>query len=121
MSNFVSPNFPSLFTEAFDKLREFDKKLIQTLGEMSFKLKSILNRGISFDDNVDCRRVSIKSHVTPATEFSVAHTLGKIPVGFIVHGQDKAGSLYDGGTTNTATLLYLKSDGSEVTFKIIVF
>lgn len=118
---YAVPNFPALFTEAFDKLRDFDKKLIQSLGGFTFLLQGILDRGISFDDNVDCRRVSVTSHVTPGTEFSVAHTLGKVPVGRLVYEQDKAGSLYAGTTANTATLLYLKSDTASVTFDLLVF
>ena len=121
MSKFLDVNFPAIFSEAFGSLRDFDKKLISAIGEQSLNLKAILDRGISFDDNVDSRRVSVTSHATPGTEFSVTHTLGKIPKGRIVYGQDKAGSLYAGSTTNTTTTMYFKSDASSATFDIIVF
>jgi hypothetical protein len=121
MSKYAAPNFPALFTEAFDKLRDFDKKLIQSLGGLTLTLKAILDRGISFDDNVDCRRVSVTSHATPGTEFSVTNTLGKVPVGYIVYGQNAAGNVYDGTTANTATTLYLKSDVSSKTFRLLIF
>jgi hypothetical protein len=55
------------------------------------------------------------------TEFSVAHTVGAIPVGYIIVWQDKAGSLYQGPTTGTAwtsTAVYLKCSVASVTFKI---
>ena len=121
MSTFQEPNFPAIFTENQKDLRPFDRDLIQILGAWALNLKGILNRGISFDDNVDCRRVSVTSHVTPGTEFSIAHTLGKTPIGYLVYGQNGAGSVYDGATANDKTTLYLKSDVSAKVFRLIVF
>jgi hypothetical protein len=121
MTKFSEPNFPALFTEQFDKLRTFDKELITALSNWSMVLKSILDGGISINDNVDASQVSVVSHATPGTEFSVAHLLGKIPSGYIVTGQNGAGSVYDGVTANTKNTLYLKSDVSSKTFKILVF
>ena len=92
-----------------------------SMGDLLNMLDAILNRGITFDDNVDCRRVSVTSHGTPGTEFSVSHTLGKVPIGYIVCGQNGAGSVYDGTTANTATTLFLKSDVGGVVFRLIVF
>jgi hypothetical protein len=121
MSKFKEPNFPAIFTESYQQLREFDRDLINELGNTFQILKGILDRGISFDDNMDVRRVSVTSHNTPGTEFSVAHLLGKTPTGYIVYGQTGAGSIYDGSTTSNSTTLYLKSDASSVTFRIMVF
>lgn len=121
MTKYAEPQFPAIFTDNFGQLRQFDRDLIQVLGLWTQNLSAILDRGISFDDNVDVRRVSVVSHGTPGTEFSVTHTLGKIPTGYIVYGQTGAGSVYDGSTTNTPTTLYLKSDAASVTFRLIVF
>ena len=121
MTLYQEPNFPAIFTENQRDMRPFDRDLINVLGNWGLVLKAILDRGISFDDNIDIRRVSVVSHGTPGTEVSVAHTLGKVPVGYIVYGQTAAGSVYDGTTTNTATTLYLKSDASSATFRLIVF
>lgn len=121
MTKFMEPNFPALFTEQFDKLRTFDKELITALSNWSMVLKSILDKGISFDDNVDVSRISVVSHATPGTEFSISHGLGKIPLGYIVIGQSGAGSVYDGTTPNTKDILYLKSDVSSKTFRLFVF
>jgi hypothetical protein len=121
MTKFSEPNFPALFTEQFDKLRTFDRELITALSNWSMVLKSILDGGISIDDNVDATRVYVTSHATPGTEFGVAHGLGKIPQGYIVTGQTDAGSVYDGVTANSRTTLYLKSDVSSKTFRILVF
>jgi hypothetical protein len=92
-----------------------------SMADLLNMLDAILNRGIAFDDNVDCRRVSVTSHGTPGTEFSVLHTLGKVPLGYIVCGQNGAGSVYDGTTANTAMSLFLKSDVGGVVFRLIVF
>jgi hypothetical protein len=121
MTLYLEPNFPILVQGDFNKLRQFDKDLIGTLNVWSMTLKSILDGGISIDDNVDASLVSVVSHATPGSEFSVSHRLGKVPQGYIVTGQDGAGSVYDGSTTNTNAILYLKSDVSSKTFRLMVF
>lgn len=121
MSQFQEPNFPAIFTQSYTTLREFDKNLITVLGAMGLNLKAILDAGISFDDNLDISRTSVTSHGTPGTQFSVSHGLGKIPVGYIVYGQDGAGSIFDGVTANTSSLFYFKSDVASITFRILFF
>lgn len=121
MTKFSEPNFPALFTEQFDKLRTFDKDLLTALSNWAMVLKSILDGGISINDNVDASRVTIVTHVTPGTETGYSHGLGKVPLGYIVTGQEAAGSVYDGATENTNQTLYLKSDVGSVTFRILVF
>lgn len=95
--------------------------IVKILTDMNINLDSILNRGIKFEDNVDCRLVSVTSHGTPGTEFSVSHTLGKTPTGWIVYGQTGAGTVYDGTTANTDTTLYFRSDAASKTYRLIVF
>ena len=121
MTLYREPNFPSIFTENFNNLRQFDKDLGTVLADWSSSLKGILDRGIAFDDNLDVRRVSVVSHGVPGTEFSVLHQLGKVPTGYIVYGQTAAGSVYDGTTANTKTTLYLKSDAATTTFRLVIF
>jgi len=118
---FPEINIPAIYNKALGKVRPLDIDLLREFQRMVIALKGMLNRGLSFDDNLDARRVSVTSHVTPGTEFSVAHTLGKVPTGYIVYGQGGAGSVYDGATAWTATTLYLKSDASAVDFRLIVF
>ena|SRR3990167_888968 len=121
MTQYREPNFPAIFTQNQKDLRLFDRDLITVLGGWSGVLQAILDKGIDFDDNLDIKRVSVTSHGTPGTEFSVAHTLGKVPTGYIVYGQAAAGSVYDGTTANTKTTLYLKSDVATVSFRLVVF
>lgn len=58
------------------------------------------------------------SNAVANTEDTIAHTLGSIPVGYIVLWQSKAGSFYQGPTTGTAwssSNIYLKCSVASVT------
>ena len=57
---------------------------------------------------------------TPDAENTITHGLGAAPIGYIVINQDKAGSLYDSGTTWTSTSIFLKSDIASVTFTVFL-
>jgi hypothetical protein len=60
---------------------------------------------------------------TPDAENTIAHTLGSVPVGYIICGQDKAGSLYqlsDTGTAWTGSNIYLKCSVASITFKVFL-
>jgi len=65
-------------------------------------------------------RFDITSHVTPGTEFSVDHNMGRIPDNFIVINQDGAGTVYkdSGGTAWTRSIAYFKSDVASITFTL---
>ena len=101
--------------------KEYD--LIKALDLFIEDVSAVLDRGLQFEDNIDCRLVSFTSNATPDTEDEVAHTLGKTPQGYVVYGKDKAGDLYTstGGTAWDATNMYLKCTVASVAYKIIVF
>lgn len=91
-------------------------------------LGNLVNGRVRFGDGVDGARgenisgefqVFTSDGVADA-ENTIAHTLGAVPIGYIVLNQDKAGSLYDSGTAWTATNIYLKSDVASVTFKVFL-
>ena len=74
-------------------------------------------------ENLSGQFQSFTSHATANTEFSVAHTLGSVPVGYLVLGQDKAGSLYQlsgTGTAWTSSAIYFKCSVSSVTFLVFL-
>lgn len=100
-------------------MREAD--LFNTMQDFNNRLVAILNRGIKFSDNVDCVLITTTTSATPDAENTIAHTLGKLPVGYIVYSQDKSGSLYLGGTAWTSSNIYLKCNVASVAYKIIVF
>lgn len=98
-----------------------EQDLYQALQDWTTQVAKILDRGIIFNDNVDCRSLTFTTSATPDASNTIAHTLGKVPIGYIVIYQNKAGSLYDSGTTWTSTNIYLKSNIASVAFRILVF
>lgn len=121
MTKYQEPNFPAIYTESFTKLREFDKNLITVLGAWGQVLKAILDGGISFEDNVDVELITFTSSATPDAENAVAHTLGKIPTGFLVYSLNKGAVVYNGTTANTKTQIFLKVNVASTTIKAWVF
>lgn len=95
--------------------------LFKVLENFIRDVKSILNGGVKFTDNFDAVVVEYVSHATEDTELVCAHTLGKIPTGYIVINQNKTGTLYDSGNTWTATDIYLKCSVAAVTYKLLIF
>lgn len=71
--------------------------------------------------NLAAAWVVFTSNGTADTEDAVTHTLGRIPLGYIVAGQDKAAILYDGLTAWTDTTIYLKSSATSVAWTVLVF
>lgn len=122
MTTFKAYNLPAIYTRYYKEgIRDFDKEFLKSANEAFLLLQSILDRGISHADNMDEREISFTSSGTPNAENTVAHTLGKIPSGFIVVNRDKAAHLYKGSTVWTTTSIYLKSDIATVAFKILVY
>ncbi|MBI4397416.1 MAG: hypothetical protein HY548_09990 [Elusimicrobia bacterium] len=120
MTAFRRMNFPAL-TYVGEKLRRFDWEFLRTVHELYSNLSAILDRGIRFEDNVDAVLVTFTSSGTPDAENTVAHSLGKVPTGYIVYEQDKAGSVYKGPSAWTTSNIYLKCDVATVAVKILVF
>lgn len=74
-------------------------------------------------ENISGQFVQFTSDGTGNTEFNVAHTIGSIPVGYLILWQDKAGSLYQGPSTGTAwtsAQVSLKCSVANVTFLIFL-
>ena len=72
-------------------------------------------------ENLDGEFQVFTTNAVADTEETIAHGLGRLPVGFIVINLDKGANLYDGGTTWTSTTLYLKSDTASTTYTIWIF
>ncbi len=85
------------------------------------EIRNLLNGGLLFSDNFAMKMKTFTSDATPGDETEIAHGLGKTPVGYIVYGQDKEGSLYTGTTAWDSTNMYLSSSGTEVEYKILIF
>ena len=114
MSNIGAPTLP----EPRDS-QEID--LFKAISEFARSAVTILSRGITFSDNVDCRLITFTSSATPDAENTVAHTLGKVPTGYLVYSLNKAAVVYANATAWTKTNIYLKVNVASVAVKIIVF
>jgi hypothetical protein len=54
------------------------------------------------------------------TQFTVTHTLGATPLGYIVMGIDKAGVVYESGTAWTSTSAYFKCSEANAEVKLFL-
>lgn len=81
----------------------------------------MFDKGIRVEQQLDVDLVSYTSNAIANTEDTVAHDLKRVPLGFIVYSQDKAGVVYWSGTAHTATNLFLKNSVATVATKLIVF
>ena len=55
------------------------------------------------------------------TEDNVTHTLGRIPIGFIIINKDKACDIYKSTTAWSTTNIYLKCTAASSAVTIIIF
>lgn len=71
--------------------------------------------------NLSAVYVVFTSNGTANTEDTITHTLGRIPIGYIPVKQDKSAVLYSSGTTDTSTIIYLKTSVATVTWTVLLF
>lgn len=77
------------------------------------------NRG----ENIDGQFLTITTNAVANTETTFSHSLASVPVGYLVLGQDKAGSLYQLASTGTAwtnSSISLKCSVASVTFNLFL-
>lgn len=101
------------------------QKVADWLRDLVFKTRRTVDGHLGFGDGTDPDNMFgiWKSYTTNAvanTEDAVAHSTGIIPIGYLVFTQDKAASLYLGGSTWTTTNIFLKCSVASVTVKIFI-
>lgn len=72
-------------------------------------------------DNIDGNFGNTSDSGAMDTEFAVTHNLNRIPIGFHVVRQNKAGSFYDSGTAWTTTQIFLKCNVANATATFFIF
>lgn len=72
------------------------------------------NTTVNKGENILGQFVTYTTNSSSNTEDTVSHNLGSVPVGYIVVRQNKAGSVYDSGTTWTSGNLYLKCSATSM-------
>jgi hypothetical protein len=72
-------------------------------------------------DNIDGAFGTTSDSGAADTQFTVTHNLNRLPIGFHVVRQNKAGSFYDSGTTWTTTQIFLKCNVANVAATFFIF
>ena len=104
-----------------EPLDEHERSVQKGLFSIFEDMIDILTKGIRVEDNLDAADVSYTTNAVANTEDTVAHNLGRIPIGYWVISRDKAGVVYNGGTAWTTTNIYLKCNVASTAVRVIVF
>ena len=104
-----------------DEKNEFEKSLEQELLSYSLELAQILNKGLKFSDNFNAEIKTIADSGVANSENTVAHTLKRVPAGYLVFKINKAGVVYDSGTTWTDTNIYIKCSVANCAITLLLF
>jgi hypothetical protein len=99
----------------------FEKDLEKELSSYSREVANALNKGIRYTDNFNAEVKTVADSGAINTEFAVAHTLKRVPLGFHVLKINKAGIVFDSGTTWTDTNVYLKCSVANCAITLLVF
>lgn len=100
---------------------DFEKSLQLELFTSWRDLATLLNGGLMFSDNFNCATVNVSDTGVVNTEFTVAHALKRIPIGYLVIRRNKAGTVYDSGTAFDTGNIYLKCSVANVNLTVIIF
>lgn len=79
-------------------------------------LSQFMTGQVNFSDNIQCTLVD---QIIKITDTPVPHTLGLVPIGFLILNSDGPGIIYAGSTDWNKNYIYLKSS-VQVTAKIAV-
>jgi len=96
----ASSNFDNI--ETYDNFKRFITRFSQ-------EVTQILNGNVSLTDNFAGQSISV-SFAAPATNQTIAHTLGRLPIGYLLLRNSSGMVLYDGSvaaevfTRSTVTL-----------------
>lgn len=107
-----------------NKEDSYQRNLDNDVGNLCTALKGRVRFGTGTDgargENISGEFQVFTTSATPDAENTIAHTIGAIPVGYIIVKQDKAGSLYLGSTSWTSSNVYLKCSVASVAFTIFL-
>lgn len=104
-------------------VRSIDKDMVVLFACLQGRVR--FGPGTSGNDgeNIAGQFLTITTSATPNAESTFTHSLGGIPVGYLIIWQDKAGSLYQGPSTGTAwssSTISFKCSVASVQFKLFL-
>lgn len=105
----------SQFTQGIKTFDEF--KIWVTRNFTS--IAEILQKGISFSDNMFSQTLDFVNQ-SANTDLKVPHTLGVVPVGYLVVRTNNANLIIDGTTAWTNKEIYLNIPASSMNFTLII-
>jgi len=100
--------------------KPFEGGLAKELLNYSFSLSELLNGGLKFTENFNCESHAVADTGAANTEFAVAHTLKRVPTGYLVIKNSTTGAVYDGATTWTTTNIYLRCSIANANITVII-
>ena len=100
---------------------EYLRQLYMTSQNLSLTQRDGAIQNYDKAGNLSAKHVVFTSNGVANTEDTIPHKLGRVPVGYVVVKQDKAGIVYDGGTDFTTTNIYLKSSVASVAWILMVY
>lgn len=106
-------SLPSLQSvTSWEDLRRFTSQSLTNISQ-------ILSGRVGFQDNVNCQIVDV---VLGLSELAIPHTLGVVPIGYLVlKAYSTAGAYPVAGTSAwTDKVIYLQTDSANVSFKIAI-
>lgn len=123
VQKFLNFNSSRYATDAKSDIREIDRDFDQIYDCLQGRIRFGTGNTGSNGENISGQWLTITTNASANTESTFTHSIGSIPVGYIVVWQDKAGSLYQGPTTGTAwttTTISLKCSVASVQFKLFL-
>lgn len=99
---------------------DWGRNIERALDDFLSQVTLIVNKGIRFADNFDAQMVSVTTAAAD-TEVTVAHTLKRVPTGYLVYSRDKGGTVYDSGTAFTSSNIYIKCTTATTVLKLLIF
>ncbi len=101
-------------------IKEVDRDLKRIYDCLQGRVRFGNGNSDSNGENIDGQWKVISDTGTINTEFSLSHSLGSIPVGYLVTKINKGGVIYDSGTAWTSTNIYLKCSAANATVSIFL-
>ena len=106
-----------------------DPKDPKNLARHSERLAKVLNGNVSYggtmsnadtDQNLNIWKASGTTPGTANTEFSVSHSLNRIPITIVGQDTDNGGLLYRGTTPWTNTTVYLRCTQASSVYNLVI-
>lgn len=123
INNRIGPQIASN-TNVNDDIVNYAKAVDNDLINIFTVLKGRIRFGDSIDggrgENISGEFQTFTTNATPNAENLIAHTLGAIPIGWLVINKDKAGDLYASTTAWTSSSIAFKCSVASVTYTVFL-